>query len=434
LIANRSCKHAAYLFIAVTVLLDGVCFGIVLPVLPGLLVQLSGVSVTRASIWIGLFGATFSLAQFLCAPLQGALSDRFGRRVMILSSNAGMTVNFAILAATNSFAWLFIGRVVLGITAASLATANAYIADITPASERTGAFAKVGGAFGIGLVLGPAIGGLLGGVNLRLPFIVAAAVAGANLLYGFFILPESLDASLRAPGLRWLEATPLGSLMLLFRDKSTLALGAALFLIELSSCAALSLFVLYVGYRFHWSPQQIGWILLLVGILQALTRLLFVEPAVRALGERFILRAGLASGALAFAVMGCASSGALFLTALPLYASSGASDAPLQAMLSRRVSSGEQGRLQAALASLTGIAGVIGPLLFTQLFALSLTWKLPVNWATHDAFDGAAFGLASLSMCGALLAAIAGSALKGSATSRTFTPARGDALANEYVD
>src|ERR1700760_2210281 len=210
---------ASVRFILVTLIIDALGFGLVVPIVPALVLKLSGLTVSGASEWVGLLLTVFALMQFLCAPILGGLSDRFGRRPVLLLSLGGICLNYLMLAWAPSLIWLFLGRLVAGATAANAATATAYIADVTPVAKRAGQFGLVGAAFGIGFVVGPAVGGLLGTYGLRLPFLVAAGLAACNVLYGLFVLPESLPPNLRRP-FDWSRASPIGSLHLVMANRN----------------------------------------------------------------------------------------------------------------------------------------------------------------------------------------------------------------------
>src|SRR5690349_4248307 len=242
-------RRAALIFIFVTVLIDILSFGIIIPVLPHLVEQLAGGGVAKAAMWVGVFGTLFAAIQFACAPIQGALSDRFGRRPVILLSNLGIGVDFLFMALVNTLPLLLIGRCISGMTAASFTTANAYIADVTPPEKRAGAFGMLGAAFGIGFVIGPALGGFLGGIDLRLPFWASSGLALANFCYGYFILPESLPPEQRSPKFDWSHANPLGSLVLLKRYPQVFGLAAVVLLVNSAHYVLPSVFVLYADYR-----------------------------------------------------------------------------------------------------------------------------------------------------------------------------------------
>jgi DHA1 family tetracycline resistance protein-like MFS transporter len=370
--------RAALAFIFVTVVLDMLALGAVLPVLPRLVLQFLGGDSASAARVYGLFGAVWALMQFFFSPLLGALSDRHGRRPVILLSNFGLGLDYVLMALAPTLGWLFAGRVVSGITSASIGAASAYIADVTPPERRAAAFGLIGVAFGVGFVLGPALGGLLGAIDPRLPFWVAAGLSLANALYGFLVLPESLPPERRAsPG--WRRASPVGSLGLL---RSTAALGglaAALFLYRLAHDVLPSTFVLYADYRYGWDERAVGLTLAAVGIGAAVVAGGLVGPVVRRVGERRALALGLLAGVAGFLVYGLAPTGGLFLVGLPLISLWGLAGPAFQGLLTRQVGPAEQGRLQGALASLGGVAALLSPPLFTQTFAFFVGPGRPVH-------------------------------------------------------
>ncbi|MGN6738689.1 MFS transporter, partial [Dyella sp.] len=262
---HQAPRRAALAFIFVTVLLDMLAFGIVIPVLPHQIAQLAGGGIAKAAWWVGVFSTVFAVVQFAFSPVQGALSDRYGRRPVILISNLGLAIDFVVLALAPTLWLLFVSRTLLGMTAASFTTANAYIADITPKEKRAAAYGVLGGAFGLGFIVGPGLGGFLGDISLRLPFWVAGALALCNFLYGFFILPESLPKERRTPRFELHSAHPLGSLKLLKRYPQVLGLGIVMFLVYLAHYVLQTTFVLYADYRYGWGPQAVGFVLMLVG-------------------------------------------------------------------------------------------------------------------------------------------------------------------------
>ena len=360
-------RRAALLFVFITVLLDILAIGIIIPVLPHLVERFAG-GVAQAALWVGAFGTAFALAQFVFSPLQGALSDRFGRRPVILLSNAGLALDFVLMALVNTLPLLFLGRVLAGITSASLSTANAYIADVTPADKRAASFGMLGAAFGVGFIVGPALGGLLGAIDLRLPFWVAAGLAAANFCYGFFILPESLPPERRS-AFAWKRANPLGSLRLLRRYPQVFGLVGVTVLSQLAHYALPTVFVLYAGHRYGWQEQSVGYVLALVGICNVLVQAVLVRRLVPRIGERLALLIGLSCGAAGFALQGLAPDGRWFLSAIPLMALWGLAGPSLQTLMTRQVDPQQQGQLQGAVTSAVSLTGVFGPALFSQLFA-----------------------------------------------------------------
>jgi MFS transporter, DHA1 family, tetracycline resistance protein len=369
--ASRPASRAAFAFIFVTVALDMLALGIMVPILPKLVIQLEGGDIGRAAAMTGVFGFTWNAMQFLFSPLVGAASDRFGRRPVVLLSNLGLGLDYVLMALAPNLAWLFAGRVVSGITAASFSSATAYVSDVSPPEKRAKHLGLIGAAFGLGFIVGPAVGGLLGQVNLRLPFWVAATLSLANAAYGFFVLPESLPRERRAH-IVWSKANPLGSIALLRSEHALLGLAAVTFLDYVAHESLPSCFVIYTDYRYTWNARNIGLVLAAVGLSTIIVQAMLVGPAVQRLGERGALIAGMGFGAVAFALYGLASHGAVFLLGIPFGALWGIAAPALQTLMTRRVGPTQQGRLQGAISSLRGIGGLIGPIMFTQVFAAAI--------------------------------------------------------------
>ncbi len=360
-------RRAATIFIFVTVLIDMVTFGMIGPVLPKLIAGFVGNDYAWAAEIIGLFATAWALMQFFCSPLLGMLSDRVGRRPVILLSNAITVIDYAIMALAPNLWWLFAGRILSGITTSNMTAASAYIADVTPPEKRASAFGILGSAFGLGFVLGPAIGGLVGNVNPRLTFWAAALFALLNALYGLFVLPESLPRERRASRLEWKRANPLGSLRLLRSHHELWGLTWVNFITYVGHEVLPNVWVIYCIAVFGWSTGSIGLTLTLVGTISTINQLTMIGPVVKRLGERRTLLASLLVAAGGLALMGT-NNGILFLVAaaiiaLPMYQASS------QALMTRRVAPGEQGELQGALGSVRGISMLIGPSLFTLTFA-----------------------------------------------------------------
>jgi DHA1 family tetracycline resistance protein-like MFS transporter len=365
----RAPRRAALAFIFVTVALDMLALGVIVPILPKLVIDFVGQDAARAARVYGVFGTAWALAQLVAAPLLGALSDRFGRRPVILLSNVGLGLDYVLMALAPSLSWLFVGRVISGITAASVPTASAYIADVTPPERRAAAFGLLGAAFGFGFVVGPAVGGLLGGIDPRLPFWVAAALSLINALYGLLVLPESLPPERRAR-FGWHGANPVSALALLRSHPELSGLAVVTFLYMLAHEALPSTFVLYAHHRYGWDQRAVGLTLAVVGVCSALVQALVVGRAVARLGERRALAVGLLAGSAGFAIQGLAPTGAWFLLGVPVMALWGLARPAMQAIMTRRIEPEEQGRLQGAQSSVTSMAGLIGPGLFTQTFAV----------------------------------------------------------------
>lgn len=392
-------RRAAVLFIFITVLIDILSFGIVIPVLPHLIEQLAGGGIAHAAMWVGVFGTLFALIQFVCAPIQGALSDRYGRRPVVLLSNLGIGIDFLFMALVNTIPLLLIGRFFSGALAASFTTANAYIADVTPPEKRAASFGMLGAAFGIGFIIGPALGGMLGGIDLRLPFFAAAVLALTNFCYGFFILPESLPKEQRSPRFDWSHANPLGSLFLLRRYRQVFGLATVVFISNLAHYVLQTVFVLYADYRYGWGAQKVGYTLALVGACNAFVQAWLVGKLVPRIGERNTLLGGIGFGLLGFAVMALAGQGPVFLIGIPLLALWGLAGPATQSLMTRQVDAREQGRLQGAVSSLASVAGIFGPALFTQVFALFISDHAPLQ------LPGAPFLLSSALLVAAFVVA-----------------------------
>ena len=394
-------RKAALAFILITVTLDMLALGMIAPVLPRLIESfLSGSAVNTARM-LGLFGTVWALMQFLASPLLGSLSDRFGRRPVILISNFGLGFDYFLMAVAPSLPWLFVGRLISGITSATVPTALAYIADVTPPDKRAVAFGQISAAFGIGFVIGPALGGLLGNTNPRLPFWVAGGLSIANAIYGIFVLPESLAKEHR--GVFSLKrANPLGSLSLLRRHTSVLQLSLVLFLTYVAHQVLTSVYVLYADYRYHWTDRTVGISLAVVGLFAGVVGAGLVKPAKARLGERGAMLTGLIFGAIGFAIFGLSNTGVLFWFGIPIMNLWSLTGPAAQSFLSRFVDRSEQGQLQGAINSMRGIAGLIGPGLFTLVFSAAIApvrgWRLP----------GAPFYLAAVILAASLpLAALA---------------------------
>lgn len=388
-------SRAAFIFIFITVLLDMLALGVIVPVLPALVVAFKGGDTAGGATIYGLFATVWAVMQFICSPILGSLSDRFGRRKVILLSNLGLGLDYLLMAAAPSLGWLFVGRVISGITSSSFGTAGAYIADVTPPEERAKKFGMLGVAFGVGFIVGPSVGGLLGMIDLRAPFWGAAALSLANAAYGFFILPESLPPERRSP-FHWRRANPVGSIQLLRSHPRLLALGSAGFLSMLAHDSLPITFVLYTTYRYNWDQKTIGLVLAMVGLMSIVVQGGLVGRIVAALGERRSLAAGFVSGAIGMVVYGLAPTGPLFLLGIAMTALYGLSHPSLQSLMTRRVGPSEQGQLQGANGSLNGIASMIAPILFTQAFALAIGRFRDVN------LPGAPFLLAALLLVAAL--------------------------------
>jgi MFS transporter, DHA1 family, tetracycline resistance protein len=395
-------SRAALAFIFATVLFDTLGFGIIIPVLPGLVVSFVGGDPTtvqaRGAEIFGLFGTTWALMQFLFAPLLGALSDRFGRRPVLILSAFGLGVDYMIMALAPNLTWLFIGRVVSGITSASFTVSFAYVADTVPGEKRAGAYGMIGSIWGVGFIIGPLVGGILASIGPRFPFWGAAILSIASAAYGLFVLPESLPIEHRSP-VSFKKANPIGSLFMIRARKGLSGFVTVNFLNFLAFQVLPSVYVLYAAYRYGWGYALVGSALALVGACNIIVQGLLVRRVVGRFGERFALVIGIVSGTIGFVIWGLAPNSLVFMIAIIFYAPIGFVQPALQGLMTRRVSPSEQGMLQGINGSLMGLTGVIGPTLFTLVYAFFIAKNAPVN------LPGAPFLLSAFLMIGSLILA-----------------------------
>jgi DHA1 family tetracycline resistance protein-like MFS transporter len=377
--STTSRYQPATLFIFITVALDILAIGVVIPVLPTLIAGFFD-NAADGAVAFGWFVTVFAIAQFFASPILGALSDRFGRRPVILASNLGLGLDYILLALAQTLPLLFLARVISGITSASIATAYAYIADVTPAERRAASYGTLGAAFGLGFVFGPALGGVLGDIDPRLPFWVAAGLSLANFVYGWLILPESHPPERRRP-FAWASLNPLNGVLWLRQQSQLLGLATVAFLAGLSHIVYPTTFVLYATWRYGWDAGTIGVTLAVVGICSAIVQGGLVRRVVPKIGEWRALLLGLSGGIVAFIGFGSASSAWLLWAFIPISALMGFVNPSAQALMTSRVDATEQGRLQGAVAGLTALAGLIGPWTFTHLYAVGIDpamgWHVP---------------------------------------------------------
>jgi MFS transporter, DHA1 family, tetracycline resistance protein len=381
-------RTPAFIFIFITVLLDIFSVGIIIPVLSKLVRMLLGGDFISTSEIFGWYIAIWSLMQFIFSPIMGALSDRFGRRPIILLSNLGLGLDYVIMAFAPTLVILFLGRLVSGIFSATVSTAQAYIADITEPENRAAAFGMLGAAFGIGFVLGPALGGLLGHYDLRLPFLVAGFLSLANFCYGYFILPESLPIEHRAT-FSWSKANPIAGMKLLLSHPQLTRLGMISFLLQFTHHVLPSVSILYMGYRYGWEERAVGLALAFVGVSTMVVQGALMRPIIAKIGEKNALLIGLMCGALGFIIYGYAEQGGLFLIGVPIMALWGTAQPSVSALMSAIVGPHEQGTLQGANASLMGLSGLFAPWMFTYAFAFGIDPKKEI-FITGLPFYGAA--------------------------------------------
>ncbi len=360
-------RNAAVVFIFITVAIDMIAIGIIAPVLPKLIANFLHGDLSHAAEITGIFAAVWAAMQFFFSPLLGMLSDRVGRRPVILISCAVTAVDFVIMALAPNLWWLFAGRVLSGMATANITTAYAYIADVTPHNKRAQAYGLLSSAFGLGFIIGPAIGGLAGNIDPRLPFWIAAGFSLLNTLYGVAVLPESLAREHRKTTIDWKRANPLGSLRLLRRHRELSGLAGVTFITLVAHEALPVLWVLYLIAQFGWDERAIGLSLALVGFCSAITAATLVGPVVKRFGERRTLLIGLTTFTLGNALVGVNNvytfvAGVVVLC-LSIY------NSPVQSLMSKHVGATEQGELQGAMGSLRGIAMMIGPVIFAWTFA-----------------------------------------------------------------
>jgi DHA1 family tetracycline resistance protein-like MFS transporter len=386
-------RPPAFGFILATVFLDALSFGVVIPIFPKLLIQLTGGDIAAAGVY-GLMAAAWSATNFIASPILGALSDRFGRRPVILISTFGLALDYVVMALAPTVAWLFVGRALSGATAAGYSAAAAYLADTTEPERRAGRFGLLSAVYGSGMILGPAFGGLLAGVGPRAPFFAAAALAALGWLYGLLVLPESLAPQHRTKT-PWRSANPVRALAVLGRDGGLLGLAAVMTLAQLAAQSVNITLVLYTGHRYHWGSAEVG--LLLTGFAGGnIVVMGVIAPRMaRLIGERATVVLGLALSAAGFVGLALAPTGLAFVLACIPTCLGNMLVPPAQAMMTGRVGPTEQGRLQGALSAVGALDGLVGPIFFTQVFAWSIA-------------PGAAGGLSGLAvLIGAGLMAVA---------------------------
>src|SRR5271170_1667570 len=390
-------RRAAATFIFFTVTLDMLALGMIAPVLPRLIEGFLHGDTSSAARMLGLFGTVFAAMQFFFSPILGSLSDRFGRRPVVLLSNFGLGLDYLLMAWAPVLSWLFVGRVISGLTASSIPTAMAYMTDVTPREKRAAAFGMLNAAFGIGFVLGPALGGILGNVNPRLPFWVAGGLSLINGMYGFFVLPESLIKEHRSP-FSWKRANPFGSISLMSRNRVLLGIAGLIFLGYTAQQSPMHLWLLYADYRYHWSDGTVGLALAVIGIFSGIYGALLVKRVVAWLGERRAMVLGFIGGATGYAMFGLSTTGVLFWMAIPILNVMSFTWPSAQSLMSHEIGPSEQGQLQGAVNSLRGIAGLLGPGLFTYIFSMSIGSHAPVQLPGTPFFVAAGMLVAGLGL------------------------------------
>jgi len=371
-------RRASVAFVISVVYLDMLGIGLAFPVLPKLVEQFEHGDVSRASYIVGMLAGAYALMQFLFSPALGALSDRFGRRPVMLLGMAGMGVNYFLLAAAPTLWWFAIARLISGATGATFSTASAYLADITPPEKRAANFGLIGAAFGVGFITGPAIGGVLGAIDLHLPFLAAGCLSLANMAFGYLILPESLDAEHRKP-FSLARANPIGALGEMGRYASVLGLMTIYLLAMFANRVAEMTWVLFSSYRFHWGPTAIGLSMAMVGLMFIVGQGVMPRFLVPAIGERRAVILGLAVSVVMLVLYGTVPEGWMIYPVMAFGVFGWVMAAPaLMSLMSRKVAANEQGLLQGALSSLMGLTSVAGPPIWTGLFGYFVSPAAPV--------------------------------------------------------
>jgi DHA1 family tetracycline resistance protein-like MFS transporter len=360
----------ALLFIFITVLVDVIGLGIIIPIVPKLIENLTGLGINEASKYGGWLLFSFAIMQFIFSPILGGLSDRFGRRPILLLSLFGLGLDYIFHAFAPSIAWLFVGRIIAGIMGASFSTATAYIADISSPEKRAQNFGLIGAAFGLGFIIGPVIGGISSKWGTNVPFLIAAGLTLLNVIYGYFVLPESLSKDNRR-AFEWKRANPISSLKNLRKYPVVSGLVISLVLTFIASHAVQSNWSFYTMYKFNWTAEIVGYSLAVVGVLVAFVQGFLIRKIIPRLGQVKSIYLGMSFSALGLLLFGLASESWMMFAFLIPYCLGGIAGPSIQGVISSQVPANEQGELQGALTSLMSLCGVFGPLLMTNLFAFA---------------------------------------------------------------
>jgi MFS transporter, DHA1 family, tetracycline resistance protein len=370
--APTAARQPALGFIFVTVVTAVLGFGLLIPVLPDLVKQFQGGDTAAGAHMYGVLIGVYALMQFVGSPILGSLSDRFGRRKVILIALAGSSIDYMVMAWAPTLGWLFVARVISGVTGGVLATANAYVADVTPPEKRAQGFGIIGAAFGLGFVIGPLLGGILGQYDLRLPFWGAAACAALNWLYGYFVLPESLAPQNRR-AFSWKRANPVGSLMALRRFPAVLGLAESYFILSVAQQMLFSIWVLYTGYRYHWGRDQVGYSLAAVGVISSVVQAGLAKRIIGRIGDVGGVIAGLTLSAVAQLSYGLAPQGWMVYGIIFVGAFAGIAGPAMQSYITKHVPPNEQGAVQGIFAGLQSLAGIFAPLIATWSFGWAIS-------------------------------------------------------------
>lgn len=370
----KTTPNNALLFIFITVLVDVIGLGIIIPIVPKLIENLTGLGINEASKYGGWLLFSFAIMQFIFSPILGGLSDRFGRRPILLLSLFGLGLDYIFHAFAPSIAWLFVGRIIAGIMGASFSTATAYIADISSPEKRAQNFGLIGAAFGLGFIIGPVIGGISSKWGTNVPFLIAAGLTLLNVIYGYFVLPESLSKDNRR-AFEWKRANPISSLKNLRKYPVVSGLVISLVLTFIASHAVQSNWSFYTMYKFNWTAEIVGYSLAVVGVLVAFVQGFLIRKIIPRLGQVKSIYLGMSFSALGLLLFGLASESWMMFAFLIPYCLGGIAGPSIQGVISSQVPANEQGELQGALTSLMSLCGVFGPLLMTNLFAFATAKK-----------------------------------------------------------
>jgi MFS transporter, DHA1 family, tetracycline resistance protein len=391
-------KKAGVGFVLFIIFMDSLGFGIIIPVMPDLIISLTGVGMSEASEYGGYLLFAYAICQFIFSPIIGGLSDQYGRRPVLLLSSFGFAVDYLFLAYAPTILLLFIGRIFSGIMGASFATASAYIADVSEPSKRAANFGLVGAAFGLGFIIGPAVGGILGDIGPRVPFIAAAILSGLNWFYGVFILPESLtDENRRVFDIK--RANPFGTFKQLGKHKVIIGLIAAMFFVYIASHAVQSTWSFYTKYQFDWTNAEVGYSLSFVGVLSALVQGVLIRWLIPKIGQKKAVYWGMFFYFAGLALIGYALSGWMLYGAMVIYSLGGIAGPALQGIMSNQLPSNEQGELQGANTSMMSATAIVGPILMTHVFAYFSGDDAPFHIPGAAMYLASAFTLVSLFLC-----------------------------------
>jgi len=389
-------RKSGVLFILVTILIDCIGFGVIIPIIPDLIKELTGCDLSEASRYGGLLLAAYSIMQFVSSPILGSLSDKFGRRPILLISLFGLGVDYVFLAFAPTITWLFVGRIFAGICGASITTASAYIADVSEPEKRAQNFGLIGAAFGLGFIVGPVIGGVFSQYGIRVPFMIAAGLSLVNWLYGYFILPESLKMENRRH-FDWKRANPVGALKQIRKYPALLGLLGSLLILYLAAHATQSIWAYYTEEKFNWNPTWVGYSLGFVGVTVAIVQGGLIRIIIPRIGNKRSIQLGLILYVIGFAAFSLATEGWMMFAFMVPYALAGITGPAIQGIISKQIPANEQGEIQGIMTGLMSLASIFGPLLMTNLFFYFTAKDAPIHFA------GAPFMMAAVLTCVAIV-------------------------------